>query len=493
MGFPFVGVDPPADAIGDREAFVLFETAPSKQDKAALKRALQAKYKLAHQGRAMAIAMGTADPGALRGFLEKAHALQPIALALHGFRSSRRTRSRAHRDALEQAVPLLRELEGDLESTKNTISRRFATGLLFELWVGEHPLGENQLAHLAETIEHAASDRRRDLGMALVNEPERVVGMLDAIVWDEADALTGSSEVVDRVLSWGEDLAGVHLEVALKLAARIGDALPAVDLAPRTIANAAWLAYRAGLLADASVAARAERWVTAVGAEGSYGFVYGDLRRCGDDERFVALASRVLPEDAAKLYDAGCWTVSRSTELALDIFDRACRAPDPPWQAPNNGIAMLLTVYPRDVPAPLVELWRARIAACDEAPARHNYACLLARLGEAAAARDALVEAIAGGADLEPIAGDRELVAVLDDPAVVAALDARVSDEGERARFEAMRLLALGREDEAIEALVAAAKAGMDPNELKYGDAFEALQDHPGMKRVRKPPKRKKR
>lgn len=66
-----------------------------------------------------------------------------------------------------------------------------------------------------------------------------------------------------------------------------------------------------------------------------------------------------------------------------------------------------------------------RIASQKEAPAKHNMACLLERLGRVDEARAKLIEAIEGGADLEPIVDDAELKAVLDDEEVVAAIEAR--------------------------------------------------------------------
>lgn len=490
MSIPFVGAQPSEDARPAKEAFLLLESVPSKADKAALQRLTEDK--LSFHKRAMRLTLGDADGSAAESFAVEATKVVPVILMLRAIESTRRDRSRAHRDALKTAARLLSTFDDAIASSRSNISKSFAQGLLFELWVEDsrRSFSDAQRALLEPEIERAANHRRWSFEMMLLNERESLLDSLESMTWDSHDAWRFLSKLVDRVSSWGEDVDGVLRDAAIALANRLGD--PPDDMATHTRANALWLGFRAALDAEPKLAETLEPRVRAEGRDAKPSLVFGDLRRGGDVPRYLELADELVVHDATRLYDAGCFMVSRSTALALDLFDRACRAPDPPWQAPNNGVAMLLTLYPEEVPPELVEVWRERIAARTEAPARHNFACLLARLGELDAARDALIESIEGGADLDPMAGDAELVAVLDDRRVIAALDARVTDRGERARYEAMRLLALGRNEDAMQALIAAARAGYDPNELKYGDAFEPLHDHPDMKKVRRPPKTKR-
>lgn len=435
MDFPFVGAEPPEDAIPDREAFVLFESAPTKADKAGIKKMLKAKWKLTFQKKAMSIAMpGSTPQRPLITFLKQTHRALPIALAFRGFRSAMRSRSRGHADALARAGRLVDEFDAEVKTSKSSIGRRFAAGLLLELWIADRPLTRAQRKLVEPAIENATEHRRGEFFHTMQNQPKQLMRVLDDIVWDDADALRALNEIVERLEMWGESLDGVRLEAALALAKRLGKELPETEMPDDEVSNVLWLAYQAGLQSDAKLCKKIQPLVKKHGSEGSLRFVYGDLRRAKDDPRLLKLAEQVLTSSADELYEAGCGMVRRSEAIALDLFDRSCRAPSPPWQAANNGVAMLLAVHPRKIPPKLAKLWLKRIEAEEEAAAKHNLACLLARLGRLDDARDALIEAIEGGADLEPIVDDPELKKVLGDEDVVAAIAARAPKKTKKKR-----------------------------------------------------------
>lgn len=450
VDFAYVGAGEEDAPYRSNEVFALLVDKPGKDTKAGLKSLLPPKAKLSFHARCARLTLPRDQPNeeAALAFWSAAHAIAPTVFVLRVVRGDHRTRSEAHRVALAIAEAHLEVFEPALAAARNSITRQLGLHLIDELAIVDlerawrPPFAE----HATAALHQRHLERVRWMGMGLVNEPSTAVALIRELTWDVRDAIAMLHEIAERIACWAERLDAEREEAALWLARQVHEwGVPDgpeehAHYHQTAFGNALFVALKAAMQAgDAPLAKIFRGAVRAHGASASANLVLSDLRRHAGDPRFNQFAEEVLQPGAETLLKVAHWIASRDAAIALELYERLAALPDPHWHVANNGVAMLLTVHPGKVPKAALARWRERIENCGEAPARHNLACLLARIGELDAAKAALLEAIEGGADLDPIVTDAELRALLDDPDVVAALHAATPDKKERRRLDRLR------------------------------------------------------
>jgi hypothetical protein len=139
---------------------------------------------------------------------------------------------------------------------------------------------------------------------------------------------------------------------------------------------------------------------------------------------FAKRVRALMPAPTAK----ELWVLAARTsdrKRRLELYEQAAVAPKPPWEVISNGIATLLALHPKQLPADAAERWLARGRALKRGEVQHKVACLLVRLGRHEEGAKHAILALEQGADRDDVRKDSELTPIKKHPAFVAALKAK--------------------------------------------------------------------
>ncbi len=363
---------------------------------------------------------------ALEQWLRDAHAVVPITVAYRRQdpEAGGTVLSDWHDWSVAQARSFLPAFTDALVAKRSSPAQKLGGRLILDVFVSDPDadLTEAERVFVAPELQRQRLERVRDALNGIGGSDNE--GYREALVTssehlrDGEDFTDALVSLTSHVVEWGHPVEG---DLAVLLVA-IGQRLRTSGFATPSRHHGAYLyavLQAAVVLENTELAA----FATATIRERGHGLsllAWSRITSCGPGEPVTALAFEMQPPSASDWYAHAC--KQSDPAVALEAYENAMQLADPPWQAVNNGIAVLLAVHPKTVPAALAKRWLRRGQAVTEAACAHNVACLLVRLGDLDGGAAALCDALERGADPRPIADDEELGAILSRSDVQAAL-----------------------------------------------------------------------